>query len=113
MSASRRFRGGSPGSVDFRSVSAAAIPLLPTILGRWLPNGKRWGFEWVSRNPTRADRNPGSFKVNLRSGRWADFATGEKGGDVISLAAYLFELSQVEAARKVASMLGIAAEGEQ
>jgi len=45
--------------------------------------------------------------VNLRSGRWADFATGAKGGDVISLAAYLFGLSQVEAARQVAAMLAI------
>lgn len=106
MSASRRFRSGSPGPVDFLSISAAAIPLLPTIVCRWLPNGKRWGCEWVSRNPTRADKNLGSFKVNLRTGRWADFATGEKGSDVISLAAYLFRLSQSEAARKIAAMLG-------
>lgn len=113
MSASRRFRGGSPGPVDFLSISAAAIPLLPTIVCRWLPNGKRWGCEWVSRNPTRADRNPGSFKVNVKNGRWADFATGAKGGDVISLAAYLFDLSQLQAARKVASMVGIPAEGER
>jgi hypothetical protein len=36
------------------------------------------------------DQNPGSFSINVRTGRWADFATGDKGGDVISLAAYLF-----------------------
>ena len=40
-------------------------------------------------NPTRPDRRAGSFKVNLRTGRWADFATGDKGGDAVSLAAYL------------------------
>ena len=80
---------------------------------RWLPDGKRRGFEWVARNPTRADRKSGSFKINLRSGRWADFATGAKGGDVISLAAHLFGLSQVEAARKIAAMVAIPAEGEQ
>lgn len=92
------------GRLDFHAISAAALPLLPTLAKRWLPDGRRWGFEWVARNPTRADRRPGSFKVNLRSGRWADFATDAKGGDVISLAAYLFDLTQVEAARRVAEM---------
>ena len=72
---------------------------------RWLPDGRREGQEWVARNPTRADRHPGSFKVNLRTGRWADFATGHKGSDVISLAAHLYGLSQLEAARKLAEML--------
>ena len=38
---------------------------------------------------------------------WADFATGDKGGDVISLAAFLFGLSQAEAARRIAGMLGL------
>jgi hypothetical protein len=99
--------------VDFRAISNASLPSLPALAKRWLPDGKRRGFEWVARNPTRADRKSGSFKINLRSGRWADFATGAKGGDVISLAAHLFGLSQVEAARKIAAMLAIPAEGEQ
>ena len=76
------------------------------LVSRWLPHGRRVGNEWVARNPTRVDRRPGSFKVNLRSGRWADFATGDRGGDPISLAAFIFGLSQVEAARKLAEMLG-------
>lgn len=101
------------GRIDFQAISAAALPSLPALVKRWLPDGRRWGFEWVARNPTRADRRPGSFKVNLRSGRWADFATGAKGGDTISLAAHLFGLSQIEAARKVAAMLSIPVEGEQ
>ena len=62
--------------------------------------------EAVVRNPTRNDRGPGSFKINLRSGKWADFATPDKGGDVISLAAYLSGLRQTEAARRLADMLG-------
>jgi hypothetical protein len=65
------------------------------------------GGEWVARNPRRADRSPGSFKINVRTGRWSDFATGDKGGDVISLAAYLAGLSQVEAAFELARALGI------
>jgi hypothetical protein len=42
-----------------------------------------------------------------RIGMWADFSTGDEGGDVISLAAYLFELSQAEAARMIAHTLGV------
>jgi hypothetical protein len=65
------------------------------------------GHEYVALNPRRVDRNPGSFRVNMRTGRWADFATDACGGDAISLAAYLGGLSQVEAARRAAAMLGI------
>jgi len=96
------------GSVDFARVNAAALSALPSLLSRWLPDGRARGREYVALNPRRADRHAGSFKINLRSGRWADFATGDKGGDVVSLAAYLHGLSQVEAARRVAAMLGIA-----
>jgi hypothetical protein len=93
--------------VDFACVNAAARAALPALCARWLPDGRRNGREWVARNPTRADRRPGSFKVNLATGRWADFATGEGGGDPISLAAYLHNLTQAEAARRLAAMLGI------
>jgi hypothetical protein len=64
----------------------------------------------VARNPRRQDRHLGSFRVNLRTGRWADFATGDRGGDVVSLAAFLAGISQADAARHLARMLGIAAE---
>jgi hypothetical protein len=77
------------------------------LLARWLPEGRREGHEWVALNPTRADRHAGSFSVNMITGRWADFATGDAGGDVISLAAFLFNLNQAQAARRLADMLGV------
>jgi hypothetical protein len=49
----------------------------------------------------------GSFKINLTSGRWADFATGDAGGDPVSLAAYLGNLSQRDAAIALARMLRV------
>ncbi len=97
------------GRVDFDAINRAAMANLPAILERWLSDGRREGAEWVARNPRRADRHKGSFKVNLRTGKWADFATGDKGGDPVSLAAYLSGCSQVEAARALAAMLGIEA----
>jgi hypothetical protein len=36
-----------------------------------------------------------------------DFATSDRGGDLISLAGYLFKLQQRDAALKVAEMLGV------
>jgi hypothetical protein len=95
--------------VDFEAVNRAAVLILPLILARWLPNGKRVGREYGALNPKRADQHLGSFKIVVsgrRIGMWADFATGDKGGDVISLAAYLFGLSQTAAARRLADMLG-------
>jgi hypothetical protein len=92
--------------IDFSMVNIAARQELRAILLRWLPDGQIIGHEFVARNPRRADRNPGSFKVNVRTGRWSDFATGDKGGDPVSLAAYLFGLSQVEAARRLSAMVG-------
>jgi hypothetical protein len=98
---------GRAQRIDFGRVNAAALEALPALLARWLPDGRREGGEWVARNPRREDRTPGSFKVNLRSGKWADFATGEGGGDVVSLAAYLHGLTQGDAARKLARALGV------
>ncbi len=95
------------GHVDFEAVNAAALSALPSLLRRWLPEGRAEGREYVARNPRRADRTPGSFKINLSSGKWCDFATGDKGGDVISLAAYLSMIGQAEAARNLSEMLGI------
>jgi hypothetical protein len=102
-------RAQTGGWVDFQHVNRHALAVLPSLLRRWLPGGRIEGAEYTARNPTRADRRPGSFKVNTRTGRWADFATREAGGDAISLAAYLAGCSQPEAARRLAAMLGIEA----
>ncbi len=92
--------------INFGAVNRAALSDLPDLLRRWLPDERIEGSEYVTLNPTRPDSRPGSLKVNLRTGKWADFATGDKGGDVVSLAAYLAGLSQCEAARRLADMLG-------
>lgn len=93
--------------MDFIRINAAALAVLPILCKRWLPDGKRLGREWVARNPRRDDHNPGSFRINLATGKWADFAIDVRGGDVVSFAAYLFNLTQGEAARKLADMLEV------
>ena len=93
--------------IDFTAINQAALNDLPAILARWVPRGRIEGDEYVALNPRRADKRLGSFKINMRTGRWADFATDDSGGDPVSLAAYLADCSQGEAARGLAVMLGI------
>ncbi|MBU6463231.1 MAG: hypothetical protein KGL35_21900 [Bradyrhizobium sp.] len=93
--------------IAFRSIAIIALRNAENIVARWLPGGRREGREWVAINPTRSDAKKGSFKVNLNTGCWSDFATGAAGGDLISLAAYLHHLKQSEAAVRVGAMLGV------
>jgi putative DNA primase/helicase len=93
--------------IDFSKVNAVAMPQLLGLVVQMLPHGKLEGDEWVSLNPTRSDQKRGSFKVNVKTGMWSDFATGDSGGDVISLRAYILNVSQIEAARQLALMLGL------
>jgi hypothetical protein len=94
-------------AIDFAAINQAALVAYPAILNRLLPRGKAIGRELVALNPRRADRKLGSFKINRHNGRWCDFATGDKGGDPISLVAYLVGVSQGKAARLLAQMLGM------
>jgi hypothetical protein len=76
------------GRISFERVNRAALPVLPSLLARWLPGGRIAGDEYVALNPRRCDHRLGSFRVNLRTGRWADFAIAHaRGGDVVSLGA--------------------------
>lgn len=97
--------------LNYPAVAQAALSALPAILARWLPDGIVRNNEYVAKNPKRDDRRPGSFSVNLRTGVWADFAVADaRGGDAISLAAYLAGIDQATACRRVAAMLGVQAE---
>jgi hypothetical protein len=95
-------------SLDFATVNSAALARLPEVLARLLPGGRAVGPEWHA-GSLRGD--PGdSLRVRMRgerAGRWADFATGEKGGDPVSLAAAVARTRQIEGARQLARMLGI------
>jgi hypothetical protein len=95
------------GRISFARVNATALRNSEAVVRGLLPEGRKDGAEWVARNPRRTDRRPGSFKINLASGRWGDFATGDAGGDLVSLAAFVAGLGQREAAIRLAESLGI------
>ena len=77
----------APPRIEFALVNHVALPLLPAVCRRLLPGGRQEGREYVVLNPTRADRHLGSFRINLTTGRWSDFATGDKGGEAVDASA--------------------------
>lgn len=95
------------GRIDFERVNRSALTRAVAVVRGLLPEGRLEGHEYVARNPLRPDRRPGSFKVNVSTGRWADFATGDGGGDLVSLAAFVSGLPQREAAIRLAESMGV------
>lgn len=95
----------------FAEVKRAALQTIERVLERWLPGGKRvdGNKEYTAPNPTRTDKHAGSLKVNLAKGTWCDFATGDKGGDLIDLVQYIDGGTHIEACNKLADFLSVTA----
>ena len=94
---------------SFSEVKHASLKSIEQVLSNWLPGGKRvdGGKEYTAPNPTRNDKHAGSLKISLTKGTWADFATGDKGGDLIDLVRYLESCSDVDACQKLIEFLRI------
>ena len=93
--------------IDFDQLRALVLKSSQSLVSYWLPNGKRVGNEWESLNPNRGDRKIGSFKVNLITGLWSDFATDAGGSDLISLFAYISGCQYFEAAQLLEDQMGV------
>jgi Family of unknown function (DUF5906) len=94
--------------IDFEAINRRALAMLPELLREWLPGGRLEGDEYVARNPTRADRTAGSFKINVRTAQWADFVpSGPYGTDVVGFYAYINAIEQGEAAKRVGHRVGV------
>lgn len=91
----------------FEEVNAAAQGRIESLVRGWVSKARMSGDNLFALNPTRADKTVGSFCINVRSGVWADFATDDKGGDIISYYAYIKGLSQIDAAKELADRLGV------
>lgn len=93
--------------INFKVISDAALVHARRLLVDWLPGGDWSGDEYKPHNPTRDDRHKGSFVINAKNGNWIDNATGDSGGDLISLYAYIKFISQKDAAIDVAGMVRV------
>src|SRR5690606_19581451 len=97
---------------EIQRIADAALHQADILLADWLPDGTRKGKEYWPINPVRGDRQPGSFSISTTTGTWHDFASGDKGGDLVSLMAYLRGCRQMDAARMIAAQLGVAFGGD-
>lgn len=95
-------------AIDFKGIDEAAKGALASLVQKWIPGGIMEGDEYVVRNPTRTDGKPGSFKINVKTAVWCDWAGGEKdkGNGAITLYAYARSIRNGEAARAIAEELG-------
>lgn len=69
--------------INFGALAAALLPRAYEFVSSWLPGGVQRGHEYFCGSVNGGDGD--SFAVNLTSGKWSDFATGEAGGDLVSL----------------------------
>jgi putative DNA primase/helicase len=95
--------------IDFDGINQAALCVARSLLPELIPGGEFHGSEYIVRNPRRDDQQPGSFKINYKTGVWKDFASGDGGSDVNSLAAYIWQCGQSVAALQLANKLGVPA----
>lgn len=95
-------------NVDFRLVAQRALPHAVSIVRQLFPMGKMEGVEWRlgGLDGSKASKK-GSLSINTRTGNWKDFATGEEGGDLISLLAARDGMTQKDAAEELMAMIGM------
>jgi len=91
--------------IDYKKINDAALARLDDLLQQLLPGGRVEGNEYKVGSLKGEEGK--SCSVNRVTGKWADFATDEKGGDPISLFAAIRGIKQSEAACELARYLGL------
>lgn len=87
--------------IDFEGLAHHLLYRIRELLPAWLPGGAITGHEY-SCGDLRGGQGK-SCKVNITSGKWADFSSTEKGGDLISLYAAIQGIKNMgDAARTLA-----------
>jgi hypothetical protein len=96
--------------IPFDQIRDVALAQASRLLAEWFPHGKVFGREFKVGN-LGGDAGE-SLSINLTSGKWADFAAGLGGHDLIDLrAAMLHGGDRVPAARELGEKLGIIVNG--
>lgn len=91
--------------INFTALADALLASADRLVPMWLPDGEQRGHEYVCGSLSGGKGS--SCSVNLTNGRWADFASNEQGGDLLSLYAAIHGLSQAKAAIAVAREEGL------
>ncbi|MDH6185498.1 VapE domain-containing protein [Polaromonas sp. CG_23.6] len=91
--------------INFAALADALLARADTLVPMWLPGGVQRGHEYVCGSVQGGAGT--SCAVNLTSGKWADFASGEQGKDLVGLYAACHDLSMGKAALQVAREEGL------
>lgn len=105
---------GRPAEISVREISAMLAERMRSVCDALGLTGPVIQGALTPRNPTRNDRNPGSFVIMLegqKRGRWDEYATGDY-GDALDLVAYIQfgrvdRTSKAEALRWAKRFIGI------
>lgn len=88
---------------DFKRLNEQLLHGVDVLLASWLPGGKVRGSEFMAGDIYGGTGD--SLKVNVHTGKWADFANpSHSGGDLISLYATIHGISQAEAYDRLANV---------
>lgn len=86
-------------AIDFAAVGVRLLSQSRSLLPEWYPEGKLTGHEFKVGD---LGGSPGeSLSINVDTGRWSDFATGESGSDLVSLYAAKHGIKQSEAVKRL------------
>lgn len=91
--------------IRFEALAAALLGRAHVLVPAWLPGGQRRGREWVCGSLSGGSGD--SCQVNIETGRWADFATEDRGNDLISLYGAIHGLKPSQAALQLAREEGL------
>ena len=91
--------------INFSALADALLLNADDLVRKWLPGGAVHMPEYVCGSLSGGEGK--SCSVNLVTGKWSDFSTGEGGRDLLSLYAAIHDLSQAKAAAQVAREEGL------
>jgi hypothetical protein len=91
--------------INFEALAGVLLDRAEALVASWLPGGKREGREYKCGSLSGGAGS--SCSVNLANGRWSDFATDDKGGDLVALYAAIHGLDNGQAAVRLARELGL------
>lgn len=91
--------------IKFDALARELLGRAESLCEQWLPGGVKRGHEYVCGSVRGGEGS--SCSINLTTGKWADFASGEKGGDLISLYAAGNDMDNGAAAIAIARDYGL------
>lgn len=91
--------------INFAALADALLARAHTLVPMWCPGGTQRGAEYICGSVQGGAGD--SCAINLTNGRWGDFASEERGNDLVSLYAACFGLPMWKAAVQVAREEGL------